>query len=106
VRGGEVLQRARRRAGLSVSELADRLGVNAAEVASWEGGDPPFSIIQGGVEACQISLCSVLTVSDPDPHDLSLLDANLLLTPEERLRRMVSYVRFIEAGRAAVKARR
>jgi transcriptional regulator with XRE-family HTH domain len=80
VRGGEVVKRARVRSGLSVPELAGRLEVSAAEITSWEGGDPPFSVTQRAVEACQISL--------------------------ERLRRMVSYVRFIEAGRAAVKARR
>jgi transcriptional regulator with XRE-family HTH domain len=105
VRGGEVVKRARVRSGLSAPELAGRLGVSTAEITAWEGGDPPFSVTQRAVEACQISLCSVLTEPDPDPQDLSLLDANLLLTPEERLRRMLSYVQFIEAGRAAFKTR-
>lgn len=31
-----------------------------------------------------------------------LLEEALRLTPEERLHRMLAYVRFIEAGRAAV----
>jgi hypothetical protein len=44
----------------------------------------------------------VVTESDADPEDVSLLDQTLQLTPEERLRRMPAYVRFIEAGRAAV----
>jgi hypothetical protein len=44
----------------------------------------------------------VVTESDADPEDVSLLDQTLRLTPEERLRRMLAYVRFIEAGRAAV----
>ena len=37
-----------------------------------------------------------------DPHDVTLIEGNLRLTPEERLEKLVTMVRFIEAGRAAV----
>jgi hypothetical protein len=48
------------------------------------------------------NFASVVTEPDADPEDVSLLDETLRPTPEERLRRMLAYVRFIEAGRAAV----
>jgi len=35
-----------------------------------------------------------------------LIDQTLRLTVDERLRRMMRYVRFVEAGRAAMKAAR
>jgi hypothetical protein len=54
------------------------------------------------VEACGANFTSVVTEPDADPEDVSLLDETLRLSPEERLRRMLAYVRFIEAGRTAV----
>lgn len=40
---------------------------------------------------------------ETDPDELSQIEANLTLTPEQRLRQLVRAVRFIEAGRAAVE---
>lgn len=102
MRGGDVIRRARARGDLSAAELARRLGVSEAEVRAWEGGDPAFSLVQRIVEACHANFASVVTEPDVDPEDALLLDEALRLTPEERLRRMLAYVRLIEAGRAAV----
>jgi hypothetical protein len=41
-----------------------------------------------------------------DPHDLSLLETTLALSVDERVRRLIGYVRFVEAGRAALRAAR
>jgi hypothetical protein len=41
-----------------------------------------------------------------DPHDLSLLETTLALSVDERVQRLKSYVRFVEAGRAALQAAR
>lgn len=40
---------------------------------------------------------------DLDPHDGSLLTTTLALTPGQRLQRLIDYVRFVEAGRAAMR---
>lgn len=39
-----------------------------------------------------------------DPHDASLLATTLSLSPEQRLQRLIDYVRFVNAGRAAMRA--
>lgn len=69
---------------------------------AWEADDPAFSRVQRIVEACQANFASVVTEPDADPEDVMLLEETLRLTPGERLERMLAYVRFIEAGRAAV----
>jgi transcriptional regulator with XRE-family HTH domain len=102
MRGGDVIRRARTRGALSAAELAGQLGVSEVEVRAWEAGDPPFSLVQRIVESCHANFASVVTEPDVDPEDETLLEATLRLTPEERLQRMLAYVRFIEAGRAAV----
>lgn len=102
MRGGDVIRRARTRGDLSAAELAAQLGVSEAEVRAWEAGDPAFSLVQRIVEACHANFASVVTEPDVDPEDVTLLEQTLRLTPEERLQRMLAYVRFIEAGRAAV----
>jgi transcriptional regulator with XRE-family HTH domain len=102
MRGGDVIRRARTRGDLSAAELAGQLGVSEAEVRAWEGGDPAFSLVQRIVEVCHANFASVVTEPDVDPEDVTLLEETLRLTPEERLHRMLAYVRFIEAGRAAV----
>lgn len=63
------MKQVRVRAALSAPELAGWLEVSSAEITPWEGGDPPSGVVQHAVEACSISLCSVLTEPDPDPHD-------------------------------------
>jgi hypothetical protein len=47
----------------------------------------------------------VLSEPDPDPPDVSLLEESLRLSVDERLERMLAYVRFIEAGRTALRDR-
>jgi transcriptional regulator with XRE-family HTH domain len=98
-----MIRRLRMRAALSVKELAELLGVSVDEVAAWERDDPPFSVVERVAQASGFTLELEPVQPALDPHDLSLLDETLRLTPTERLARMVRYVRFIEAGRAAVR---
>lgn len=39
-----------------------------------------------------------------DPHDCSLLTTTLAMTVDQRLQRLIDYVRFVDAGRAAMQA--
>jgi transcriptional regulator with XRE-family HTH domain len=106
MRGGEVIRRARTRAYLTTEELAERLGVTTSTLTEWEGADPSFSLVERAVVACGADLAGVIAEPDPDPHDLSLLDTTLRMTVEERVQRLVEYVRFVQAGRAALRGMR
>jgi transcriptional regulator with XRE-family HTH domain len=101
-----VIERARRWSGLRADDVAERLGVSTETLSAWERGDPEFSIVQHAVEACGQDLHRLVAEPDPDPHDLSLLDESLRLTVEDRFKRLMRYVRFIEAGRRAMQAAR
>ena len=99
-----IIRRARRRAGVTQSELASRLSTSQSLVARWERGsvEPPFDTVVRAIRACGLDLSFELYTYDRD-HDI-LIDSNLRLTPQERLERMV-------AGQAGVadlisKARR
>jgi len=47
-------------------------------------------------------LAAVLAEPEPDPHDIGLLETTLAMTADQRLQRLKAYVRFVQAGRAAL----
>jgi transcriptional regulator with XRE-family HTH domain len=102
VTGGAVISRILRRSGVSVAELAGRLGVAEGQVADWLRGDPPLSVVDSIAHACSVGLAAVLAEPEPDPHDVSLLETTLALTVDQRLERLTAYVRFVLAGRRAL----
>ena len=106
MRGGQVIERARRRSGLRAEDLAERLGVTVETLSRWESSDPEFGVVEQAVGACGLELHRVLAEPDPDPHDLAMIDDSLRLTVDQRFNRMMRYVRFIEAGRRAMQAAR
>lgn len=112
MRGGEVVRRARERALLSVAELAGRLPegseITVEVLRRWEDGseEPPFEQVEAVVRASGAELATVLAEPDLDPHDAALLETTLALSVTERLERLVAHVRFVEAGRAAMRAAR
>jgi hypothetical protein len=53
--------------------------------------------------ACGTDLARVLAEPDPDPHDVGLLETTLAMTVDQRLERLKAYVRFVQAGRAALR---
>ncbi|MGH2786419.1 MAG: helix-turn-helix domain-containing protein [Actinomycetota bacterium] len=85
MRGGELIKEARRRAGLTQKELAERLGTTQAVIARWEGGDrsPTFERLREAIRACDLDL-SVRIVARDDQHEL-LIEEMLRLSPDERL---------------------
>ena len=95
---------ARRRAGLTQTMLADRLGVPQSTIARWETGRiaPSFDNVVRAVRACDLDLSMRLVDHDADLH--ALVDEHLRLTPSERLAQNSHLVNFIEAARRRMAA--
>ena len=91
------------RSGIPANELARRLGVTEAQVAAWLNGDPPLSVVESVARACSTDLARILAEPEPDPHDVGLLETTLAMTVDQRLERLKAYVRFVQAGRAALR---
>lgn len=87
--GGLYIRQARLRAGLTQTELAQRLSTSQSLIARWERGsvEPGFSTVVKAVRACGLDLSVRLASYDAD-HDL-LIQENLKLSPTQRLRHMV-----------------
>lgn len=87
MKGGDVIRRARRRAGLSQSELAQRLRTKQPVVARWETGarSPTLETVSRAVDACGLALD--IAVVESDPGENALLREWQSLTPAERVRR-------------------
>jgi transcriptional regulator with XRE-family HTH domain len=88
MRGGDYVLMARRRAGLTQRELAERLGLRQATIARWERGDRQVGIedIEAVAEACGLQLDAHLVPQDRSWW--SQIALQLELDPLERLRRL------------------
>jgi transcriptional regulator with XRE-family HTH domain len=88
MRGGDLILMARRRAGFTQRELADRLGYRQATIARWERGDrqASFEDAEAAVTACGFDLDAHLAREDRSwwPQ----IAAQLELDPLERVRRL------------------
>ena len=106
MRSGTLIQQARRRAGITQTELAGRVGTTQSAIARWERGAsrPTVERLQAVVEACGLEL--QLGLSPADRAELAALRRNLALTVDERVQRVVQLHRFVEAGRGAMTATR
>lgn len=101
----QLIREARRRAQLSQSELARRLGTAQSVVARWErgGASPSLETLRRVLRACGFELEVHLVPADEGvEHDWVLALQNLRLTPEQRLRQVEELVSFTEEGRRAV----
>ncbi|MGH2746737.1 MAG: helix-turn-helix domain-containing protein [Actinomycetota bacterium] len=85
--GGQVIREARRRAGLTQTDLARRLGTRQPVVARWESGDrsPSFDSVTRAVRACGFELHP--RIAAPDPQAEAVLSRWRRMTPKERLER-------------------
>jgi transcriptional regulator with XRE-family HTH domain len=88
MRSADLLVAGRRRAGLSQSELAGRLGRPQSTIARWETGHqhPPLESVIDALHACDLELTVGLARYD-DSYQ-SQIARQLLLEPGERLRTM------------------
>lgn len=90
--GGWLIAEARKRAGLTQIELAERMGTHQSVIARWETGraSPSFENTTRTVRAAGFDLGISLTPADD--HDLALIRRELALLPHERLSSMVDAV--------------
>ena len=98
MRGGELIREARRRAGLTQGELAERTGRDRTVIARWEQGlvSPPVESLLACLHACGFDLPFVLVPLDQAADDE--LGDSLRLSPSERVRRMLEQLGQKRAG--------
>jgi transcriptional regulator with XRE-family HTH domain len=79
---------ARKRAGLSQRELAERLGCPQATVARWEAGarEPSFAAVQQALRACGVQ--QLIDLATYDESDVPLAHRQLTLAPLDRISSM------------------
>ena len=106
MRGNHLVREARRRAGLTQTELAERAGTTQSAIARLERGvgRPTMERISALVEACGLELQVRLVPSDA--HDWSMVEHNVALDTEERVMRALASIRLAEEVRAAGRASR
>src|SRR6266508_5011252 len=82
---------ARLKAGLTQTELAERLGRERAQVARWEisGQEPSFENLQSVVEACGFSLRIEIAEREETPALDAELDASLPQAPQQRVQALL-----------------
>jgi transcriptional regulator with XRE-family HTH domain len=101
MRSGALLQEARLRAGLTQHQLAERTGRDRAVIARWEqeAVAPSLETLVDLLRACGFDLELVLVPYETDRNER--LVANLKLSPERRLERLVKAVEseITEGGR-------
>ena len=100
--GGELVREARKRAGLTQQELADRAGTTQSAVARLESGrvSPPLDRVEELVQLCGFQL--ILELAPFDDSDVVQAEARLRLDVDERLRQMEAGVRAAAELRAAM----
>ena len=94
-----ILQEARRRAGLTQRELAERAGTSQSAIARIERGRqlPSLETLQRLLRACDLDL--ELHVVPHDTHDDTLIDEMLTMKPEHRLRSVEEVTRLVAEAR-------
>ena len=86
---GDIVRDARLRAGLSQTELGQRVGRDRTQIARWErhAVAPSLETLRELVQACGYDLS--LRLEPLNRSDDEVLRAALMLSPQERLQRML-----------------
>ena len=100
MRGNHLIREARKRAGLSQTELAERADTMQSVISRLERGvtTPSLQTISELVRASGFDLNVRLTPTDDD-HDWQIVQRNLRLSPTRRVRQLTRTVRFIQDAR-------
>ena len=99
MQAGDLIREARRRAGLTQRELAERLGTTQSAIARLERGgtEPSYERVAEALRACGLDLVPQLLRADD--ADWSVASSNLTVGPDARVRRHQAALRFAMAGR-------
>lgn len=102
MKAGPLIREARKRAGLTQREVAERANTSQAAIARYESGasEPTFERLTKLIEACGLELFVHLGKGD-DGHDLGLALLNRRLSPDGRVDQMIKLIRFVEEMRHA-----
>jgi len=100
MKGGQFVAEARRRAGLTQSQLAARVGTTQSAIARVEGGhtSPTLEYLTKLVRACGFDL--QVRMVPYDAHEWTLVEQNRLLDVDHRLRNMLAVARLAGVARA------
>lgn len=98
MRSASLIREARLRAGLTQTELAERTGRDRSVVARWEQAvvAPSLETLLELIRACGFDLPLELVPYDNDR--VARLQKNLLLSPERRVRRLLTAVEQDDSG--------
>jgi transcriptional regulator with XRE-family HTH domain len=102
--GGELVREARKRAGLTQAELADRAGTTQSAIARLESGrtSPALEQVERLLKLCGFQL--VVQLEPYDDSDLVQAEASLRRSYDERAQRLTSTVNRLNRLRADVHA--
>jgi len=101
-----LVREARRRAGLSQAELAERAGVPQSTIGRIESGArmPSAALVDRLIRAAGFELR--VGLGEPDPGTESLFERTLRRTPRQRLADATRAARFALGGRRALRRAR
>jgi transcriptional regulator with XRE-family HTH domain len=87
----QIIREARLKAGLTQTELAERLGRERAQVARWEigGQEPSFENLQSVVEACGFSLRIEIAEREASPALDAELETSVPQAPQQRVQALL-----------------
>lgn len=106
--GGDLIREARRRAGLTQAQLAERAGTTQSAIARWETGKsaPSFDNVARLVRLCGFRLDIGMEdwAHSGIADDIHQAERNLRLDVEGRLRQLEGVSRLVAEGRRAVRA--
>ncbi|MCP5059910.1 MAG: helix-turn-helix transcriptional regulator [bacterium] len=99
-----IVREARRRAGLTQAELADRAGVPKSTVGRIESGTrrPSTDLVERLVRAAGLEV--TVSLSESDPGTDSMFERTLRRTPAQRLTDATRAARFVLRGRREIAA--
>ena len=85
MKGGYLIKEARKRAGLSQRDLAERMATSQSVIARWESGSrsPTMETVSRALRACGLELDVELLPLDQ--QDIAMAAQNVRLTPAQRL---------------------
>ena len=104
MRGNHLIREVRKRAGLTQTQLAERIGTTQSAIARIEtgNGSPTLARLSEIAEACGFDIQVHVVATDPGGQDWSLVQDAKRRTPEERFDRNRRAVRFAQKGRLAM----